>query len=314
MGVCNVTPDSFSDGGAFFEAEDARAHVDALLREGADIVDIGGESTRPRAKPVSADEQLHRVLDVVGYAVHACTRLERPACVSIDTQSPDVARACLAAGAVLVNDVSCAADPDLARAAAEADAGYVLMHSRGSMEKMAGFSIAEQAAYRDVVFDVCREWKEAAERVKKSGVDPNLLVMDPGLGFAKNARHSAELVERLNELALNLGVPVAVGASRKSFLKLVDSDAEPTNRLGASVAVAILAVARGAQMVRVHDVGVTRQAIDTMRLWGEDAMHLAARSPLSIDARSAAESVLPHSQSERAGSPPSSRRGGGARA
>ena len=305
MGVCNVTPDSFSDGGAFLKPEDARARVDMLLREGADIVDIGGESTRPRAKPVPAGEQLDRVLDVVGYAVHACTLLERPACVSIDTQSPEVARACLAAGAAVVNDVSCAADPELARAAAEADAGYVLMHSRGSMEKMPGFSIAEQGAYRDVVFDVCREWKDAAERVKKAGVDPNLLVMDPGLGFAKNARHSAELVERLNEVIANLGVPVAVGASRKSFLKLVDANAEASDRLGASIAVALLTVARGAQMVRVHDVGVTRQAIDAMRLWGRDAMHLAARGPLPVDALS---------QSERAGShgaPPSSRRGGG---
>ena len=297
MGVCNVTPDSFSDGGAFLEPEDARARVDAMLREGADIVDIGGESTRPRSKPVSAQEQLDRVLDVVGYAVHACTLLERPACVSIDTQSPEVARACLAAGAAVVNDVSCATDPELARAAAEADAAYVLMHSRGSMEKMPGFSIAEKDAYRDVVFDVCREWKDAAERVKKSGVDPNALVMDPGLGFAKNARHSAELVERLSELVGNLGVPVAVGASRKSFLKLVDPNAEASDRLGASVAVAMLTVARGAQMVRVHDVGVTRQAIDTMRLWGNDAMHLAARSPV-----------------QHAPPPPSSRRGGGARA
>ncbi|MGH7327486.1 MAG: dihydropteroate synthase [Polyangiaceae bacterium] len=166
--------------------------------------------------------------------------------------------------------------------------------------------MAEQAAYRDVVLDVCREWKEAADRVKKAGVDPNGIVMDPGLGFAKNARHSAELVERLNELVANLGVPIAVGASRKSFLKLADPDADPAERLGASIAVAILAVARGAQMVRVHDVGVTRQAIDTMRLWGKDAMHLAARSPLVVDARS---------QSERgAHPPPSSRRGGGARA
>lgn len=297
MGVCNITPDSFSDGGAFLEKDAARARIDALLAEGADIVDIGGESTRPRAKPVSVAEQLERVLDAVGYATHACTQLDRPACVSIDTQSSEVARACLAAGAAVVNDVSCAADPDLARAAAEADAAYVLMHSRGSQEKMPGFSIAAEDSYRDVVFDVCREWKEAAERVKNAGVDPNVLCMDPGLGFAKNARHSAELVERLGELVGNLGVPIVVGASRKSFLKLVDPDAEPSARLGASVAVAILAVARGAQMVRVHDVAVTRQAIDTMRLWGSDAMHLAARGAVS-----------------HAPPPSSSRKGGGARA
>lgn len=295
MGVCNVTPDSFADGGVHFERSDACARVDALLEQGSDVVDIGGESTRPRAKPVSADEQLARVLDVVGYAVHACSRLDRPACVSIDTQNADVARACLAAGAAVVNDVSCAADVELARACAEADAAYVLMHSRGSQEKMADFSVADPDAYRDVVFDVCREWKEAADRVKKAGVDPKALVMDPGLGFAKNARHSAELVERLEELIGHVGAPVMVGASRKSFLKVVDPDAvSPSDRLGASLAVAILSVARGAQLLRVHDVAVTRQAIDAMRAWGSDAMHLAART-----------SIAP-------ATPPSSKRGGGA--
>ncbi|HEX7666419.1 MAG TPA: dihydropteroate synthase [Polyangiaceae bacterium] len=295
MGICNVTPDSFADGGAHFTPNDARARVDALLEEGADIVDIGGESTRPKAKPVSTEEQLARVLDVVGYAVHACSRLDRPACVSIDTQDADVARACLAAGAAIVNDVSCGADVELARACAEAQAAYVLMHSRGSQEKMAGFSIAAEDAYRDVVFDVSREWKEAAERVKKAGVDPTALVMDPGLGFAKNARHSAELVERLGELVGNLGVPVMVGASRKSFLKAADPDAvSPNDRLGASLAVAILSVARGAQLLRVHDVAITRQTIDTMRLWGGDTMHAAASG-----------------QVVTAPPPPSSKRGGG---
>jgi dihydropteroate synthase len=252
-----------------------------MLAEGADILDIGGESTKPRAKPVSAKEQLERVLDVVGYAAHACIELDRPACVSIDTQDPEVARACLAAGAVAVNDVSCCADRELARAVAEAEAAYVLMHSRGSQEKMAGFSIAREDAYRDVVYDVAREWKEAAARARSAGVSADAMIMDPGLGFAKNARHSSEIIDRLAELVSNIGAPVAVGASRKSFLKLADAEASPTQRLGASLAVALVVAARGAQILRVHDVAVTRQAIDAMRIWGNDAMHLAARAPLA---------------------------------
>jgi len=271
MGVCNVTPDSFSDGGLHFRPDDARARIDLLLAEGADILDIGGESTRPRAKSIPAQEQLARVLDVVGYAVHACTLLDRPACVSIDTQDAEVARACLAAGAAVVNDVSCCADIELARAVAEAEAAYVIMHSRGSQEKMPGFSIQPEDAYRDIVIDVAREWKEAEARARSAGVVADAIVMDPGLGFAKNARHSSELVERLAELVATVGVPVAVGASRKSFLKLADPHAEPTARLGASIAVGLIAIARGAQIVRVHDVAVTRQAIDATHVWGRPA-------------------------------------------
>ncbi|MEO8874654.1 MAG: dihydropteroate synthase, partial [Polyangiaceae bacterium] len=286
MGVCNVTPDSFSDGGQHFMVADARAHIDAMLAQGADILDIGGESTRPGAKSVSAKEQLERVLDVVGYAVHACTTLDRPACVSIDTQDADVARACLAAGAAIVNDVSCCADIELARAVAEAEAAYVLMHSRGSQEKMPGFSVQKDTAYRDVVYDVAREWKAAAARARSAGVAPEVIVMDPGLGFSKNARHSSELVERLGELVANIGVPVAIGASRKSFLKLADPKADPADRLGASIAVSLIAAARGAQILRVHDVAITRQAIDAMKIWGADAMHLAARNPLTHGASS----------------------------
>ncbi|MEO7111519.1 MAG: dihydropteroate synthase [Polyangiaceae bacterium] len=268
MGVCNVTPDSFSDGGAFLRVEDARAHVDRMLDEGADILDIGGESTRPGAKPVSSKEQLARVLDVVGYAAHACIELDRPACVSIDTQDAEVARACLAAGAACVNDVSCCADLELARAVAEAEAAYVIMHSRGSQEKMPGFSIAHENAYGDVIHDVAREWKEAAARARSAGVSADAMIMDPGLGFAKNARHSSEIIDRLAELVSSVDRPVAIGASRKSFLKLADADAGPTERLGASLAVALVVAARGAQILRVHDVATTRQALDAMRLWG----------------------------------------------
>ena len=266
MGICNVTPDSFSDGGRFFSSENARARVDELLREGADIVDVGGESTRPRALPVAPVEQLARVLEIVRYAA------SKGACVSIDTQSPEVVHACLEAGAACVNDVSCLRDDALARVVSESGAAYVLMHSRGTQGEMTGFSEVRETDYDDVVVDVVREWTSAANRARELGVDDGSLLMDPGLGFAKSARHSVDLLRRLPELTRLVNVPVVIGASRKSFLSRTqavrgkkvhfedDGDA-PDGRLGASVAAAIMAAKAGATVLRVHDVRETRQAI-----------------------------------------------------
>ena len=264
MGVCNVTPDSFSDGGRHLSIDDARARVDELLREGADAVDIGGESTRPGAAPVPPEEQLARVLPVIRYAARLTT-------VSIDTAHPRVAEACLDAGACVVNDVSCLADDALADVVARFRAPYILMHARGPQEKMTGFSAYPEGGYADVVVDVLREWRAAADRALARGVDPAGLVMDPGLGFAKSARQSAELLSSVRKLSEEAGVPVLVGASRKSFLKLWDETAEPGERLGASVAAALLAARTGAQILRVHDVRATRQAIDLLRSlgWGD---------------------------------------------
>jgi dihydropteroate synthase len=266
MGICNVTPDSFSDGGDFFSRDAAFSRVDLLLAEGADIVDIGGESTRPSAPEVPPAEQLARVLDVVRHAAARC-RERGAGCVSIDTQSPEVARACLEAGAAVVNDVSCLRDDDLAGAAAVAEAALVIMHSRGSQEQMPGFGkVADDAYGDDVVVTVAREWSVAAERALARGVAKDVLYMDPGLGFAKAAHHSEELLRRLADLRRAVGAPVLVGASRKSFLKLADPDAEPRFRLGASIAAALHAAENGASVVRVHDVRATRQAIDFTRL------------------------------------------------
>jgi len=260
MGVCNVTPDSFSDGGRYLTEEAARARVDELLAEGADVVDVGGESTRPGARPVPAGEQLARVLEVVRYAAG------RGACVSVDTTSAEVAAACLEAGACAVNDVSCMRDARLAQAVAEAGAALVLMHARGTQEAMKGFSAYPDDAYGDVVADVVREWEEAAARAQGAGVPREALVMDPGLGFAKNARQSLELLRRLPEIVGALEVPVAVGASRKSFLRLADPDAGPGDRLGASLAAAFEAARAGASLLRVHDVRATRQGIELTRM------------------------------------------------
>jgi dihydropteroate synthase len=256
MGVCNVTPDSFSDGGRYLGAAEACARVEELVAEGADFVDVGGESTRPGAPPVPAREQLARVLDVVRCAV------ERGACVSIDTASAEVAAACLDAGACLVNDVSCLRDPELARVAAGAGAAYVLMHARGTQEQMRGFSEYDDDAYGDVVADVLREWGEAAARAEQAGLARDALLMDPGLGFAKNARQSMELLRRTAELVRGIQAPVVIGASRKSFLAQIDPDARPTERVGASIAAALHAAGAGASVLRVHDVRATRQSLD----------------------------------------------------
>ncbi len=260
MGVCNVTPDSFSDGGEFLRPESARARVDALVAAGADVVDVGGESTRPGAPKVDTETQLDRVLAVVRYAAAR-------ACVSIDTADPAVAAACLAAGASCVNDVSACADPRLAEVAARHDAAYVLMHARGTQETMRGFSVYPDDAYGDVVADVLREWNAAAGRAQSAGLRRDALVMDPGLGFDKNARHSRDLLRRTGELVRGSFAPVLVGASRKSFLLTglpgpEGADASPpAARLGASLAAAIHAAKSGARALRVHDVAETRQAL-----------------------------------------------------
>jgi len=262
MGVCNVTPDSFSDGGRYLEPGAACARVDELLAEGADIIDIGGESTRPGAGPVSARAQIGRVIDVVKHAV------SRGACVSIDTGEPAVAQACLECGAAIVNDASCLRDVDLARVVAAERAALILMHTRGTPAEMVGLGRSESTAYGDVVADVSREWQEAAARAFSRGVPRDAIVMDPGLGFAKGAAHSFELISRLGEFVRVVGAPVAVGASRKSFLKLVDPGAPPVARIGASIAAALHSVRAGAAIVRVHDVRATRQALDFDRRTG----------------------------------------------
>jgi dihydropteroate synthase len=256
MGVCNVTPDSFSDGGKWLDRDAAFARVDALLAEGADIVDIGGESTQPNAPPVPARVQLERVLEVVKYT-------SSRTCVSIDTTNPEVAAACLDVGAHLVNDVSCAANLELARVAAGSGAAYVLSHARAPQTEMKGFGGWPLSAYDDVVREVLADWERTAARCIEAGLPRESLVMDPGLGFSKASRHSFDLLRRTDELVRALGdTPVLVGASRKSFLGLVARDAGPNERLGASLVAAVHAVRAGARIVRVHDVRETRQALD----------------------------------------------------
>ncbi|MEB2322923.1 MAG: dihydropteroate synthase [Sorangiineae bacterium] len=258
MGVLNVTPDSFSDGGRFARADAAILRVDALARDGADLIDIGGESTRPGAEPVSAKEQLERILPAVRHALR-----EARALVSIDTADPEVADQTLALGAHVINDVSCLANPELARAVARHDAWLVIMHSRGPMREMAGFSVYPDSGYTDVVEDVLRELGAARERALRAGVSSERILIDPGLGFAKNAAQSLELLARLHELT-RVGCPIVVGPSRKSFIA-AGEPAPPEERLGGTIAACLLSVERGAAVLRVHDVREVRQALAVAR-------------------------------------------------
>jgi dihydropteroate synthase len=257
MGVVNVTPDSFSDGGLFLAPSAAQAHIDALLSGGASIIDVGGESSRPGAEAVAPDEQIRRVGPAIDHAV------QRGALVSIDTTSPEVADFALRRGARIVNDVSCLSDLELARVTARYGAAIVVTHSRGPMAKMAGFSRWPEADYGDVVADVKAEWSDARDRAVTLGVRPEHVFCDPGFGFSKSARHTLELLRRLHELTVT-GALLVVGPGRKSFISAVHPSG-PADRLGGTIAACILAVQRGARVLRVHDVREVRQALAIVR-------------------------------------------------
>lgn len=253
MGVVNVTPDSFFDGGRFAEAESAIAHVDALLDAGATLIDIGGESTRPGSHAVPAAEQIRRVGPALAHAVRSGVP------VSIDTTSPEVADFALRQGARIVNDVSCLGNEELGAVVGRHGAALLLTHSRGPMTAMPGFSAWPDDAYQDVVAEVRSEWEAARDRACRQGVRPELVWLDPGFGFSKNARHSFELLRRLDELSA-VGRILVVGPGRKSFIASVDPSS-PAERLGGTIAACLIAVDRGAHVLRVHDVREVRQAL-----------------------------------------------------
>jgi dihydropteroate synthase len=254
MGVVNVTPDSFSDGGAWFTPEAALAHGRRLLHEGADLVDVGGESTRPGAERPSTTEELRRVIPVV-------EALSALVPVSVDTMRAEVAAAALDAGASLVNDVSGGlADPQMASLVAERGVPMVAMHWRGHSTHM-----QRRAHYDDVVADVRRELGERVEALVEAGIRRDDVILDPGLGFAKLAPHNWELLRRLEELA-TLGHRLVLGASRKKFLGLVGrtpaTERPPLARDVATAATSLYAAQHGVWAVRVHDVAGTVDALD----------------------------------------------------
>jgi dihydropteroate synthase len=265
MGIVNVTPDSFSDGGKWLDPVAAVAHGLRLAAEGADIVDVGGESTRPGAQRVDEAEELRRISPVISELAAA------GAVVSVDTMRARVAEAALGAGARMVNDVSGGlADPQMPRLAAEAGVPYVVTHWRGY-----GREMQQRAVYDDVVREVCAELRRRVDAVIAAGVDPSAVIVDPGIGFAKLHWHNWALLTSLGEIATLGGgrpFPVLVGASRKSFLGslLADADREPrpaAERDDATVAVSALAAAAGAWCVRVHAVAANADAVRVAARW-----------------------------------------------
>jgi dihydropteroate synthase len=253
MGILNITPDSFSDGGVRFDAQRAIDDGLQMIEEGADILDIGGESTRPGAEPLPADHELRRVIPVID-ALARQTKVP----LSIDTYKAVVAREAVNHGASIVNDISgLQYDEHLGQVAAETRAALILMHNRGRSREMYA-----EASYRDVVGEVKAELLQAVERAVTAGVQRQAIILDPGFGFAKRAEHSIELLTRLDQLVM-LGFPILSGPSRKSFLKVALGERTPAQREWGTAAAVTVSVLRGAQIVRVHAV---REMADVVRV------------------------------------------------
>ncbi len=263
MGILNVTPDSFSDGGRFLSARRAVSHALRMQREGADLIDVGGESTRPGARPVSAREELRRILPVIEQLAGG---LKIP--ISVDTSKADVAEAALQAGASLVNDVTALGDPAMGRVVARAGVPVILMHTRGTP-----LTMISKARYRKLIPEVVLELKRSIRKAAAAGIRKKNILIDPGIGFAKSAEQSLELIRRLAEFK-KLGFPVVAGPSRKSFIgaashqrrgissaaRTVPPRSLAEERVFGTAAAVALCAAHGAEIIRVHDVAAMRQA------------------------------------------------------
>jgi dihydropteroate synthase len=260
MGILNVTPDSFSDGGHFASREPALTRARAMAAEGADLIDVGGESTRPGARPVSVQEELDRVIPVI-----EALAAELPVPVSVDTSKPEVMRAAVAAGAGLINDVAALRRPGALAAAAALGVPVCLMHMQGEPGTM-----QRDPTYDDVVGEVAAFLAARAAACEAAGIERGRLLVDPGFGFGKTLAHNLALLRGLPRLAA-LGLPVLAGLSRKSMIGALLGDVPVEGRLHGSVAAAVLAVERGAAIVRVHDVGPTVQALRILAAVGGDA-------------------------------------------
>lgn len=251
MGVINVTPDSFSDGGRYFSATAAVAHARQLMTEGADLLDVGGESTRPGATPVTLEEERRRVLPVIDALAGAGVPL------SVDTQKPELMREAAAAGAAMINDVNGFQAPGAFEAVADSDCAICIMHKQGSPQTM-----QQAPLYADVVIEVRDFLQQRMAAAQRAGIARERMVIDPGFGFGKTLDHNLALLGRLGEIAA-LEAPVLAGLSRKSMIGAL-TGREGGDRLAGSVTAALLAVQRGAAIVRVHDVAATR---DAMAVW-----------------------------------------------
>lgn len=256
MGILNVTPDSFSDGGRFHNEERAVARAHEMLDEGADIIDVGGESSRPGAEPLTAEEEWWRIGNVIEDVARWGVQ------VSVDTYRPEVAQKALEAGASMVNDITGLADERMVQLVAEHGCEVVVMHMRGTPKNM-----QEHPAYEDVVDDISAFFEERITVAQKAGIKRKDLILDPGIGFGKTVAHNLELIKRIDDFK-ELGCRVLLGASRKSFIGAV-TGAEVEHRLPGSLAVAVLAVERGVDVLRVHDVSETIQAVELAEAVGE---------------------------------------------
>lgn len=254
MGILNATPDSFSDGGRFMNPEIAVARAEVMMSEGADILDVGGESTRPGSERQSAQIQIGRVVPVIR-AIRE--RLTRPPLISIDTSLSEVATAALDAGADMINDISAGREsPDMFQLAASRGVPIVLMHMQGEPATM-----QDSPAYEDVVREVTSFLRSRADSAMRAGVKREDILLDPGIGFGKRRQDNLELLGSLNEFVA-LGYTVLLGASRKRFMGYLCKETEPTELVGATCAVSALGVAAGVRVVRVHDVKANRQSVD----------------------------------------------------
>lgn len=254
MGVVNVTPDSFSDGGQFYNANNAIEHGLQLLSDGADILDIGGESTRPGAEVVDIQDEIDRVVPVIEGL------RDQAEFISIDTRNAETMRAALKAGANIINDVSALSyDPESLDVAVQAKVSVILMHSQGTPQDM-----QNNPNYNSVVSDVCEYLKSRIEFCKTHRLDPDLLCVDPGIGFGKTLEHNLLLLRNLKEFHA-LGVPILLGTSRKSFIAAICNDEPPHDRISGSVASALWGLSQGVQIFRVHDVKETKQAFDVFQ-------------------------------------------------
>jgi dihydropteroate synthase len=254
MGILNVTPDSFSDGGRYYDAGAALARAERLVEEGADLLDVGGESTRPGAAAVDAAEDRARAVPLIRRLYE---RLGNAVPISVDTRKAEVARAALEAGAAIVHDVSALADPAMAGVVQGAGAGVVLMHMRGTPETMQAL-----ARYGDVVGEVSAELDTAYRAALARGIAAEQIVLDPGIGFAKTGEHNLALLASLDALTARLDRPLLLGPSRKAFLGELLGGVPPEERAVGTAAACVAGVLGGARIVRVHDVHAVRQAVD----------------------------------------------------
>jgi len=253
MGIVNVTPDSFADAGRHFDHADALARARQLIDEGADILDIGGESTRPGASDVAPDEEIRRVVPILEALAGCAVPL------SVDTSKPEVMRAALAAGAAIINDVRALQQPGALEAVADGDCGLVLMHMQGTQRTM-----QQAPVYREVTKEVTQFLRDRVQSARAHGIDARRIAVDPGFGFGKSIEHNFRLLAELSALK-QMQLPIVVGLSRKSMLGAATGRAVG-DRVAASVSAALLAAERGANIVRVHDVAATRDALSVLKM------------------------------------------------